>query len=57
MRYVHGVLGDRAAVMSAQAYLRPWYERLGWRTEAGPYDEAGIPHLRMQRAAPARYQA
>jgi ElaA protein len=53
MRYVHQVLGDRPGVMSAQAHLRPWYERLGWRTVEGPYDEAGIPHLRMTRAARA----
>jgi ElaA protein len=49
MRYVHGVLGDRPAMMSAQAYLRLWYEGLGWRTTRGPYDEAGIPHLEMTR--------
>jgi ElaA protein len=49
MDYVHDVLGPRRAVMSAQAYLRPWYERLGWRVEGGVYDEAGIPHLFMRR--------
>ncbi len=49
MAYVHGLLGSRAAVMSAQTHLRPWYERLGWRAEGERYDEAGIPHVRMRR--------
>jgi ElaA protein len=51
MRYVHGVIGGRPAVLSAQAYLEAWYARLGWKREGGVYDEAGIPHVRMTRGA------
>jgi ElaA protein len=50
MAYVHDVLGDRAATMSAQAHLRDWYEALGWRAEGEIYDEAEIPHVRMTRS-------
>jgi ElaA protein len=54
MTFVHGALAGRRAAMSAQAHLVPWYERLGW-TPVGPlYEEARIPHRRLERAfAPA----
>jgi ElaA protein len=51
MAYVHGLLGARRGVMSAQAHLRDWYERLGWSAQGEGYDEAGIPHVRMVREA------
>lgn len=51
MDFVHEVLGGRAAAMSAQAHLVPWYERLGWRATGPVYDECGIPHRRLLRAA------
>jgi ElaA protein len=53
MGYVHDLLGARAAGMSAQAHLAPWYGRLGWRVQGAVYDEAGIPHVRMTRPAAA----
>jgi predicted GNAT family N-acyltransferase len=28
----------------------PFYERLGFRSEGGVFDEAGIPHVRMRLA-------
>lgn len=49
MGYVHTVLGQRAAAMSAQAHLEPWYARLGWTRDGAVYDEAGIPHVHMTR--------
>ena len=49
MLYVHQVLGDRPAAMSAQAHLEPWYASLGWKREGDLYVEADIPHVRMTR--------
>jgi predicted GNAT family N-acyltransferase len=54
MAFVHRLLAGRAAEMSAQAHLRPWYERLGWKAVGRVYDEAGIPHVRMVRAPRTR---
>jgi ElaA protein len=52
MEHVHGLLAGRRAAMSAQAHLVPWYARLGW-TPVGPvYDEAEIPHRRLERTFP-----
>ncbi|WP_129338080.1 GNAT family N-acetyltransferase [Cellulomonas endophytica] len=40
-------------VLGAQAHLSGWYGRFGF-VESGPrYDEDGIPHVPMRRAAPA----
>lgn len=50
MIYVHQILGQRAATMSAQAHLLAWYQRLGWRPQGEIYDEAGIPHIFMTRS-------
>lgn len=49
MQYVHQVLGDRPAAMSAQAHLEGWYAGLGWKREGELYVEADIPHVRMTR--------
>ena len=38
-------------VISAQCYLEPFYKSLGFVSESAPYEEDGIPHVRM------RYQA
>ena len=35
--------------LSAQSYLRRFYEELGFRTEGTEYLEDGIPHIRMIR--------
>ena len=37
--------------LSGQEYLKAFYESLGFRVVAGPYDEDGIPHLAMVRDA------
>ncbi len=39
----------RGGVMSAQAYLEPWYTSLGWKPEGEHYLEAGIDHITMRR--------
>ncbi len=49
MRYAHEVIGPRPAALSAQAYLRDWYQRLGWQPVGAEYDEAEIPHVYMER--------
>jgi predicted GNAT family N-acyltransferase len=46
--------GLTEAVLHAQVTARAFYERLGFRTEGEPFDEDGIPHVRMRRPlAPA----
>ncbi len=42
----------RAPVLiSAQQYLLEFYQDFGFRTVSEPYDEDGIPHIRMIRSA------
>lgn len=41
--------GQRAAVMHAQTYARPFYEKLGFIQEGDGFVEADIPHIRMAR--------
>ncbi len=38
-----------AVRLNAQAYLREFYEGLGYAVVRGPYDEDGIPHFEMLR--------
>jgi ElaA protein len=40
-------LGLARVVLNAQVPVIPFYERLGYRAEGPPFDEAGIPHRRM----------
>lgn len=40
-------------VLDAQAHLAPWYARFGFEVDGEPFDEDGIPHLPMRRAADA----
>ena len=49
MHEVHRLLDGRRATMHAQAYLKPWYEMLGWRVCGPPFLEAQIDHLPMER--------
>lgn len=37
-----------AITISAQQYLQKFYTELGFETLSRPYDEDGIPHIRMQ---------
>jgi predicted GNAT family N-acyltransferase len=42
--------GIRRPHLHAQLQAVPFYERLGFRSEGGVFDEAGIPHVRMRLA-------
>ena len=39
---------DKAITISAQQYLQKFYTDFGFEAESEPYDEDGIPHIRMQ---------
>lgn len=39
---------DAAITISAQQYLQKFYIELGFETQSEPYNEDGIPHIRMQ---------
>lgn len=45
--------GYRTTMLHAQARLRPFYEKHGFRAEGDPFLEADIPHLLMRKEAPA----
>lgn len=49
MRRLADYLGDRPALMHAQAYLEPWYRRLGWQSYGERYLEAEIEHISMRK--------
>jgi ElaA protein len=36
-----------ALTLSAQIYLAPFYQRLGFVTISAPYDDCGVPHIDM----------
>jgi ElaA protein len=38
----------KVITISAQLYLQTFYIELGFVTDSEPYDEDGIPHIRMQ---------
>ena len=40
--------GDPVIIISAQIYLKNFYESIGFVQTAGPYMEDGIPHIKMQ---------
>lgn len=45
--------GQARLVLHAQVAVIPFYERLGWRAHGPEFDEAGIPHRRMEKDVPA----
>ena len=45
------VVGDRASVLDAQAYLADWYTGFGYRVVGTEFVEDGIPHVPMARQA------
>ncbi len=49
MRHVLRELGRDRAVLHAQAHSESFYRALGFTTEGEPFEEAGIPHVRMTR--------
>jgi ElaA protein len=38
---------DCAVSLTAQTYLAPFYETLGFRTTSAPFDDYGVPHVDM----------
>jgi predicted GNAT family N-acyltransferase len=41
--------GHTSAILDAQTYVIPFYEKLGFIAEGPEFDDAGIPHRRMRR--------
>lgn len=41
--------GDAKAILNAQAQAAPFYARHGFVVTGAPFDEAGIPHIVMER--------
>lgn len=48
MEFAHA-RGDTEVVLSAQQYVAGFYVAHGFEAEGEPYEEAGIPHIRMRR--------
>ncbi|MFF5293191.1 GNAT family N-acetyltransferase [Paractinoplanes globisporus] len=46
------VIGDRPSVLNAQAHLGDYYAKFGYEQNGPEFDEDGIPHIPMVRAAP-----
>ena len=44
--------GDHAISLSAQTYLTPLYESLGFRAISEPFDDYGLSHVAMALAKP-----
>ncbi len=42
---------DRRVVLGAQRHLEKFYGGFGFKTCSGVYDDGGIPHIDMERAA------
>jgi ElaA protein len=51
MAQAEALYPGRDLVISAQAYLKRFYEELGFRPEGGEYDEDGIPHVQMRKTS------
>ena len=45
---------DCAITLSAQTYLAPFYESLGFHPTSLPYEDYGVPHVEMRRETQAR---
>lgn len=45
--------GARLVQLSAQLHAAPFYARAGFAVMGDPYEEAGIPHVRMHLKVPA----
>lgn len=47
MAHIFESLSEKNITLSAQTYLIPFYEDLGFQTEGKGYLEDGIPHIKM----------
>jgi predicted GNAT family N-acyltransferase len=43
--------GAKRLTLNAQVSARPFYEKAGYRAAGAVFDDAGIPHVRMDRQA------
>ena len=50
---VERLWGTATTRLGGQAYLKAFYESLGYEAVVGPYDEDGIPHYEMVRTGRA----
>lgn len=48
-RFLESSWGRQKNRISAQAYLRSFYESYGYQFQKGPYEEDGIAHIEMLR--------
>ncbi len=46
---VQRLYGNSAITIEAQVYAKPFYEKAGFVQVSEPFDEDGIPHIRMRR--------
>ncbi len=46
---VRSLYGSTAITIEAQVYAREFYEKAGFIQASEPFDEDGIPHIRMRR--------
>ncbi len=46
---VRSLYGSTAITIEAQVYAREFYEKAGFIRMSEPFDEDGIPHIRMRR--------
>ncbi len=46
--FITGKMGETEVMISAQVYLKPFYEGLGFQIESKDYLEDGIPHCDMR---------
>lgn len=46
---VRSLYGSTAITIEAQVYAREFYEKAGFIRTSEPFDEDGIPHIRMRR--------
>lgn len=46
---VRSLYGSNAITIEAQVYAREFYEKAGFIQASEPFDEDGIPHIRMRR--------
>ena len=44
---------DCTVTLTAQTYLAPFYETIGFRTTSTPFDDYGLRHVEMVQASPA----
>jgi ElaA protein len=52
LEYVEDLFGNQPIKISAQTYLIPFYESLGFQKTGAEYLEDGIPHIAMVHPAP-----